>query len=101
MIAIPVKELKDGAKISATCKEKNEPIYITKNGYSDMVIMSCTTFERYESAMRNEEQRLAEAHRELLETLDDIRTSDEQIDSGEGIDGFELLAMLKDRHVAA
>ena len=31
------------------CHKSDEPIYITKNGYGDMVIMS---IERYERAMR-------------------------------------------------
>ena len=37
---IPIKDLKDTAKISKMCNEANEPIFITKNGYGDMVLMS-------------------------------------------------------------
>lgn len=99
MLIMPVKELKDGAKISAKCHELNEPIYITKNGYSDMVIMSSDAFERYDAAMKNEEKRLAAEQRELQETLVDIQTSLAQIESGEGIDGFQMLAELRGRHV--
>ena len=45
MQIIPINQLKDTAKISALCNESNEPVYITKNGYGDMVIMSLKTYE--------------------------------------------------------
>ena len=43
---VPIRDLKNTANISALCHESNEPIFITKNGYGDMVIMSMETFER-------------------------------------------------------
>lgn len=46
---IPIKELKNTSEISELCHKSNEPIYITKNGYGDMVIMS---IENYEENMR-------------------------------------------------
>jgi len=42
---IPIKDLKNTGDISNLCHETNEPIYITKNGYGDMVIMSIEMFE--------------------------------------------------------
>jgi len=42
---IPIKDLKNTGEISSLCHEANEPIYITKNGYGDMVIMSIQMFE--------------------------------------------------------
>ena len=46
---IPIKGLKNTSEISDLCHKSDEPIYITKNGYGDMVIMS---MEIYESTMR-------------------------------------------------
>ena len=46
---IPIKELKNTSEISEMCHRTEEPIYITKNGYGDMVIMS---MENYESTMK-------------------------------------------------
>jgi len=43
---IPIKDLKNTGEISDLCHETNEPIYITKNGYGDMVIMSMEMFEQ-------------------------------------------------------
>ena len=43
---IPIKELRNTNEISQMCKEATEPIFITKNGYGDMVIMSMETYEK-------------------------------------------------------
>lgn len=42
---IPIKDLKDTAKISEMCHKSSDPIFVTKNGYGDMVLMSMETFE--------------------------------------------------------
>jgi len=42
---IPIRDLKNTSKISKMCQEATEPIYITKNGYGDMVIMSVKMYE--------------------------------------------------------
>ena len=42
---ISIKELKDTSHISEICHKAEEPIYITKNGYGDMVMMSMELFE--------------------------------------------------------
>ena len=43
---LPINELKNTANISKICKESNVPIIITKNGYSDMVLMSVELYEQ-------------------------------------------------------
>mgnify|MGYP002516448206 CR=1 FL=1 len=45
---IPIKELKNTSEISELCHNTKGPVFITKNGYGDMVIMS---MEIYESMM--------------------------------------------------
>ena len=42
---IPIKDLKNTSEISEMCHKAEEPIYITKNGYGDMVIMSMEAYE--------------------------------------------------------
>ncbi len=42
---IPITDLRNTTKISELCHEKNEPVFITKNGYSDLVIMSAEAYE--------------------------------------------------------
>ncbi len=43
---IPIRDLKNTGEISQMCKESDEPIYITKNGYGDMVIMSMEVYKK-------------------------------------------------------
>ena len=43
---IPIRDLKKTSEISDMCHNSEEPIYITKNGYGDMVIMSMETYEK-------------------------------------------------------
>ena len=37
---IPIRDLKNTNAISQRCHEMQEPIFVTKSGYGDMVIMS-------------------------------------------------------------
>ena len=43
---------KDYATISALAKETKEPIYITKNGEGDLVLMSIDAFEKREQMLQ-------------------------------------------------
>ena len=47
----PISELKNTTSISNLCHEVKAPIFITRNGYSDMVIMSIDTYERDMAAL--------------------------------------------------
>jgi PHD/YefM family antitoxin component YafN of YafNO toxin-antitoxin module len=60
---IPIRDLRKCAEISEMCKKTKEPIFVTRNGYGDMVIMSMETYEEklvrneiYESVMLAEEE---------------------------------------------
>lgn len=77
---IPIKDLKNTSAISDMCHKSEEPIYITKNGYGDMVIMS---MESYESAMRQ------------LSVYRDIEISEQQIESGQVKDARAALAEMR------
>ncbi|MGI6017542.1 MAG: hypothetical protein ACOX8M_01850 [Marvinbryantia sp.] len=43
---IPINKLKDTTEISKLCYSSNEPVFITKNGFGHMVMMSIETFEK-------------------------------------------------------
>ena len=43
---IPIKALKDTRSVAELCQNSEEPIFITKNGYGNMVIMSMATYEK-------------------------------------------------------
>ena len=42
----PISDLRNNfAEISKTVHESNEPVFLTKNGYGDMVVMSLESYE--------------------------------------------------------
>lgn len=42
----PIKDLRNTNEISELCHNSDEPIFITKNGYGDLVVMSMETYEK-------------------------------------------------------
>ena len=61
---IPIKDLKNTAEISSLCHQSNEPVFITKNGYGDMVIMSMEAYER-EFFLLNVQRKMREAQEDI------------------------------------
>lgn len=41
----PITDLRNTNEISEICHARQEPVFITKNGYGDLVIMSMETYE--------------------------------------------------------
>lgn len=80
---IPIKDLKNTSEISEMCHVAEEPIYITKNGYGDMVIMS---IEMYESTMKR------------LNMYRDLEFSEKQIEAGKTKDARESLGNLREKY---
>lgn len=80
---IPIKELKNTAEISRRCRNTEEPIYITKNGYGDMVIMSIETYEK---------------NMKRLEMYIQLLLSEKQIEAGEIKDARESLGDLREKY---
>ena len=77
----------DYGKISALAREVDEPIYITKNGEGDIVVMGIEAFERREQLLALK-SRLALAAQSRLAgeptvSLEDARTRLEAKYSGE------------------
>ncbi|MCH1939892.1 type II toxin-antitoxin system Phd/YefM family antitoxin [Holdemania massiliensis] len=61
---IPIRDLKDTAAIAQLCNSSKEPIFITKNGYGEMVIMSMKFYE--------ERILMQDVYEKLTEAEDDI-----------------------------
>ena len=77
---IPIRDLKNTNAISQRCHETAEPIFVTKNGYGDMVVMSMETYEK-NMFIHDIEKKLAEAEeaiskgqvRDARKALSDLR----------------------------
>ncbi len=68
----PISDLRNKAhEISRICHETGEPVYITKNGEGDLVVMSLAAYER--------EQARLELYRALEEAEADVRGGDRGI----------------------
>ena len=80
---IPIKDLKNTSRISELCHESQEPIYVTKNGYGDMVIMS---MEIYERTMRQ------------INMYQEIEISERQIVMGQTKDARTSLAKMRQKY---
>lgn len=80
----PITDLRNTNEISDVCHAKREPVFITKNGYGDLVIMSIETYEdMMETAAAD--QAISEAEAELA-------------GGGQLHDAKEALASLRRKH---
>jgi len=77
---IPIKDLKNTAEVSELCRKVAEPIFVTKNGYGDMVVMSMEVYEeqmnrnRIYRELEISEQQIAKGKvSDALESLEDYR----------------------------
>lgn len=74
---VPIKEMKNTSAMSDMVHAVNEPIFITKNGYGDMVVMSMETYE---------------ARERKYEIYHDLEISEKQFSEGKALNAFEALA---------
>ena len=80
---IPIRDLKKTSEISELCQNTDGPVFVTKNGYGDMVIMSMATYERT--------MYMNDIYRKLEQ-------GEQSIKAGEVIDGFDSLAGVRKKY---
>ena len=66
-------------EISKLCKESGEPVYLTKNGEGDLVVMDIVSFERRAKELK------------LAETLWDIRIARQRGAKGHSLDEARVI----------
>ena len=44
-VIVPFRDMKDTTRISELCHRENHPVFATKNGYGDMVVMSMEHYQ--------------------------------------------------------
>jgi len=80
----PITDLRNTTEISEACHAKKEPMFITKNGYGDLVIMSI------------------EAYEDMLQTAQiDLAISEAEQEVAQGaklLDAEEALTALRRKH---
>ncbi len=81
---IPIRDLKNTADIAKLCSSTSEPVFITKNGYGNMVLMN---MEVYNQSIGR------------LYLHDKLKEAEEEFKSGVVGDSAEqVIARLKARH---
>ena len=81
----PITDLRNTNEISEICHAKHEPVFITKNGYGDLVIMSMKAYE----------ERYARA-----DIITKVRQAKAEVENGAALlDGKEALAKLRAKYV--
>ena len=80
---IPIRDLKNTAAISQMCSESTEPIYVTKNGYGEMVLMSMKAYE----------EKFA-----MLELYEKLEKAEEEIKAGKTKNAMEALKRLREEY---
>ena len=80
---IPIRELKNTNSISELCRSTNEPVFVTKNGYGELVVMSMETYE--------EQLRRLEFYQELV-------ISEKQFDEGKIKEARAALSELREKY---
>jgi len=78
----PISDLRNNSnEISEFCRSTREPVFITKNGVGDMVVLSIEMYERQQAQLELY-AKLAEAEAEIAS-------------GAEGVDFFEFAKKLK------
>jgi PHD/YefM family antitoxin component YafN of YafNO toxin-antitoxin module len=80
---IPIKELKNTSEISELCRNSTEPIFVTKNGYGEMVLMSMETYQNKISQ---------------INMYNELEISEKQIKENKVLDAKESIKALRKKY---
>lgn len=80
----PITDLRNTNEISEICHKSKKSIFITKNGYGDMVVMSMETYER----------KMA-----LVEVYNKLSKAEAELANGTSLkDGEKVFKRLREKH---
>lgn len=74
-IIMPIRDLRNTSEISDIAHKEQEPIFITKNGYSDLVVMSSELYDKFAKINRID-QAIYESEKEMEEGAEAIDLDD-------------------------
>ena len=74
-IILPIKELRNTTEISNIAHKEREPIFITKNGYSDLVVMSSELYDKF-ARINRIDQAIYESELEILNGAEALSADD-------------------------
>ena len=71
LLIMPIKDLRNTTEISNIAHKEQEPIFITKNGYSDLVVMSSELYDKF-ARMNRIDQAIFESEQEIANGADAV-----------------------------
>ena len=71
-LIMPIRDLRNTSEISDIAHKNQEPIFITKNGYSDLVVMSSELYDKFAKINRIDQA--------IYESEQDMEEGEEAID---------------------
>lgn len=74
-LIMPIRDLRNTSEISELAHKQQEPILITKNGYSDLVVMSSELYDQFIKTNRID-QIIYESEKEMNEGAKSIDLDD-------------------------
>jgi prevent-host-death family protein len=74
-LIMPIRDLRNTSEISDIAHKEQQPIFITKNGYSDLVVMSSELYDRFAKINRID-QAIYESEKEMQEGEEAIDLDD-------------------------
>lgn len=80
---IPIKDLKDTSAVSDLCHRSDAPVFVTKNGYGDMVLMSMELFDSMQKQWR---------------VYEEIEKAESDIDQGKVMQAREGLSSVRAKY---
>lgn len=83
-LIMPIKDLRNTTEISNIAHKEQEPIFITKNGYSDLVVMSSELYDKF-ARINRIDQAIYESEQEV-------------INGAEAVDADVVFAELEKKH---
>ena len=79
----PITDLRNTNEISELCHKQQQSVFITKNGYGDLVVMSMETYE----------EKMA-----LLDVYEKLMVAEEDCKYGYTVDAKESLKKLREKY---
>ena len=83
-LILPITELRNTNEISNIAHKEQQPIFITKNGYSDLVVMSSEVYDKF-ARMNRIDQAIFESEQEVA-------------DGAETVDAEQVFAKLESKY---
>ena len=80
-LIMPIKDLRNTSEISEMAHRVQEPIFITKNGYSDLVIMSSELYDKFAKINRIDQV--------IFESEQEIASGEKAVDAEIVFEGLE------------